>query len=114
MLEAVVFVARHDVPMRMVDRLSRGVAVVHFQVPTVASGGGADGRGEFFNGQRQGDKIVIGGDGDVLAVNFWNDQEVPGVDRIDVQERDDLFVFIDNINGYLFGDNFAKETIHIC
>ena len=52
MFEAVSGAARDDVPMSMVNHLSRGVAVVHFQVPTGAGCDGADGGRELFYGKR--------------------------------------------------------------
>ena len=113
MFEAVVFTARNDMPMSVVNHLPRGIAVVHFKIPTVASGGGANGRGLFFNGQRQSDKVIVRGDGDVLTMNFGNDQKMPGVDRINIQKGHNFFIFVNKIDRDLFGDNFTEETIHI-
>ena len=36
-----------------------------------------------------------------------------GINRIDVEKRDDFFVFVNKIDRNLFSDNFAEEAIHI-
>ena len=48
----------------------------------------------------------------VRIMIFWYNQSMTGLNRLDIQKRQGLLIFVDFAGRQLSGYNFAKNTVH--
>jgi len=110
-VEVVALSAGDDVDVGVHDELAGDGAVVLEEVVAGAAGGFLDGAAEGGEGPSEGGGGVWGEIGEGDGGFFGDEEGVAGADGVDVEEGEDVFVFVDAVAGDFATDEFGEDGV---
>ena len=98
--------------MEMLYGLPGGDAIVYDNVETIAFEFGFDNTRDYLNGFYHITELIFR-DGDKIAiVLFSNNKRMPEIDRVDIEEGEDVIVFVKDFRFRFMINYITKDTFH--
>jgi hypothetical protein len=98
--------------MEMPDSLPGGDTIIYDDIETIAFEFGFDNTRDSLNGFYHMTKLIFRNGDKIAIVLFSNNERVPEIDGVDIEEGEDVIVFVDYFR-FRFKINYiTKDTFH--
>ena len=110
-LDIIVFITGGDVNMEMENRLSCNGAIVGENIKPLEVKAPDDGVGDRLRYRHDPGKGFGGEFQKILAMPLGDDERMPVMDRVNIEDADGVVVFVQNFGGDFAGNNVAKNAV---